>query len=89
MIVKLMIVLSVHIIGAICSIILDIKTGVFEEAAKHGDGIRFANPSDVLFMDLFAWEIEFFVYLFSVIDYLFSVINYGINAMFQRKYMKK
>jgi len=65
---KAIIVLVTHIIGAIIALIVFYKTGEFEEAATHGDGIRFATPSDVVFAALFIWEMYFLLYIFCCID---------------------
>ena len=76
---KILIVFLIHIIGAIVTIIIHYKNGTFEYAAKHGDGIRFANPSDVIFQDLFLWEFNFLIFVFFSID---GFINY----IFDKKY---
>ena len=64
-----------HIIGAIVTIIVHYKTGVFKDAAENGDGIRIANPSDVLFQDLVVWEflllIDIFCFFENLIDCFF------------------
>ena len=76
---KILIVFLIHIIGAIVTIIIHYKNGTFEYAAKHGDGIRFANPSDVIFQDLFLWEFNLLIFVFFSID---DFINY----IFDKKY---
>ena len=76
---KILIVFLIHIIGAIVTIIIHYKNGTFEYAAKHGDGIRFANPSDVIFQDLFLWEFNLLIFVFFSID---GFINY----IFDKKY---
>lgn len=55
-----MVLLGIHLIGAIGMLIKHYKDGTFEWAAEHGDGIRFARPSDVVFEDLFLWEFTLF-----------------------------
>lgn len=47
--IRALIVIGVHLIGAIITLIIFYKTGEFEEAVRHGDGIRWALPSDVAF----------------------------------------
>ena len=76
---KILIVILIHIIGTIATMIIHYKNRTFEYAAKHGDGIRFANPSDVIFQDLFLWELNFLIFVFSSID---GFINY----IFDKKY---
>lgn len=75
---SLTIIISIHIIGAIISVIIDMKDGTFEDALKHGDGIRTERPADVLFWDLFLWEISFFLLILGLIslliDYVFAKI---------------
>ena len=79
MIKKILIVVLIHIIGAIVTMIIHYKNGTFEYAAKHGDGIRFANPSDIIFQDLFLWEFNLLIFVFFSID---GFINY----IFDKKY---
>lgn len=76
---KILIVFLIHIIGAIATMIIHYKNGTFECDEKHGDGIRFANPSDVIFQDLFLWEFNFLIFV------LFSIDNF-INYIFDKKY---
>lgn len=75
------IVIGFHFIGAIITLIIFYKTGEFEAAAKYGDGIRWATPSDVVFYALVLWE--FLLFLF-VID---SIEN-AIDEFFRSKYIK-
>jgi len=75
-------VISIHIIGAIITLIVFYKTGEFEEAVKHGDGIRFATPSDVVFQALFMWEILLILYIMFSIDSC-------INKFFYKLYRKE
>lgn len=76
---KILIVVLVHIIGAIVTMFIHYKDGTFEWATKHGDGIRFANPSDVIFQDLFLWEINLMIFIMFSIEAL-------INNIFDNKY---
>ena len=62
----------IHIIGAALAIIIHLCDGTFENAAKYGDGIRFSRPTDVIFLDLFLWEIEFLLFVMTWIE---SLIN--------------
>ena len=70
-----------HIIGAIVTIIVHYKTGVFKDAAKNGDGIRIANPSDVLIQDLIVWEflllMDIFCFFENLIDCFFHKLYNG------------
>ena len=43
------IVIMLHFISGISLYIYFDKTGVMKEAAKHGDGIWFAKPTDLIF----------------------------------------
>ena len=79
MIEKILIVVLIHIIGAIVTMIIHYKNGTFAYPANHGDGIRFANPSDVLFQDLFLWDFNFLIFVCFLID---DFINY----IFDKKY---
>lgn len=71
--------ITIHFIGSIISIIVHYKTGVFKDAAEHGDGIRIATPSDVVFQDLVFWE---FVLLIDA----FFVIETFVNRWFSKHY---
>lgn len=71
----------IHILGGIIAIIIHTKNGVMEYAAKHGDGMRNATPSDVVFDDLIFWEVELFYYLCDSLDKF-------INHYFEEKYKK-
>lgn len=77
--VKIIIFIFIHIIGAIILTIVYLKNGTFEYASKHGNGIRYARPSDVVFECLFMWE-------FTFIAFIFDSIEYFIDDYFQRKY---
>ena len=76
---NIIILISIHIIGAIIALIIHHKDGTLENASKHGDGIRFAKPSDVVFQDLFLWEIHFIIFIICLIGIL-------INKYFYDKY---
>lgn len=79
---KIMVILLVHIIGAIVSLVWDLKVGNFEYAIKHGDGVRIATPADIVFYDVCLWEFKFLVYALEL-------ILYSINNMFYKKYANK
>lgn len=78
---RAVIVIGVHLIGAIITLIIFYKTGEFEEAVKHGDGIYWALPSDVVFHALVLWEIHLFLYIICSIDMF-------INDFFYKKYSR-
>lgn len=63
---------TIHIIGAIIAIFIHYKDGTLKQAAKHGDGIRYAKPSDIIVMDCVAWE---FTLLMSLLMYVEKEIN--------------
>ena len=65
-------IILLHAIGAICSILFYIKTGAFKEAKKHGDDIRFAKPSDIIFQCVIVWEI---LVLISIVKFIVFSIN--------------
>lgn len=49
MIIKLLLIFTtIHLLLVVISMVLCINLGVFEEAEKHGDGIRLANKSDII-----------------------------------------
>lgn len=62
----------IHIIGAVITMFIHYKDGIFEQAAKYGDGIRYAKPSDVIVQDLIIWE---FLLMFSTLNYAGSQID--------------
>lgn len=68
----LLVILIFHIIGAIITIFIHHRNGTLKLVAKHGDGIRYAKPSDVIVQDLIMWE---FLLMFSAIDYTGNEIN--------------
>ena len=51
----------------------------FEKAVKHGDGIYWALPSDVVFHALVLWEFHLLLFVICSIDIL-------INYFFYKKY---
>ena len=73
------IIFIVHIIGGIVTMFVHHKNGEFKEAAKNGDGIWFATPVDVVFLDLVAWEIQLLLFIIIMIDL-------GVNKLFDKKY---
>ena len=75
------IVIGFHFIGAIITLIIFYKTGAFEAAAKQGDGIRWATPSEVVFHALVLWE--FLLFLFVIVS-----IENAIDEFFRNKYIK-
>lgn len=77
---KAIIVLSIHFIGGLITLYISIKDGTMEEAAKHGDGIYKATPSDVVFQSMLFWEFGLFIYLF------FCLPESLINNYFRNKY---
>lgn len=79
---KIMVILLIHIIGAIVSLVWNLKVGNFEYATKYGDGVRIATPADIVFYDVFLWEFEFLVYALELIPA-------SINNMFYKKYADK
>lgn len=64
----LAIILAIHTIGAIIAMIIHHKNKTFEYASKHGDGIRFAKPSDIIFLDCFVWEILLLLFIMDSIE---------------------
>lgn len=72
----------VHIIGAIVTMFIHYKDSTFEWASKDGDGIRFAKPSDVVFLDCVVWEVELLLFFMELIENI-------INSFFDKKYKDK
>lgn len=72
----------IHIIGAIVAIIIHHKNGTLEYSFHHGDGIRSARPSDVIFHDIFLWEIHLLILIFDTIET-------QINEAFYHKFNSK
>lgn len=75
----ILILIVIHIIGAITTIIIHYKNGTFESASKYGDGIRWARPCDVVFLDCVAWEVLFLLFIIELIEKI-------INRIFDKKY---
>ena len=69
----LVILMSIHIIGAIITIVIHCRDGTMEHASKYGDGFRFAKPSDVIFQDCLLWEIQLVIHTITFVeDYINS-----------------
>ena len=75
----LLIILTIHIVGAIIAMIIHHKNKTFEYASKHGDGIRFARPSDIIFLDCVVWEILLLLFIMDSIET-------KMNNNFRKKY---
>lgn len=72
----LIVLMSIHIIGAIVAIVIHCRDGTMEHASKYGDGFRFAKPSDVIFQDCLLWEIQLVIHtIVFVEDYINSKFN--------------
>lgn len=76
---RALIAVGIHLIGAVITLIIFYKTGEFEEAVKHGDGIYWVLPSDVVFHALVLWEFHLLLFVICSIDRL-------INDFFYKKY---
>ena len=76
----LILILVIHLIGAAITLFIYCKDGTMEYAVKHGDGIRIAAPSDVVFEAFVWWEFELFLFLFFILP------EYLINGYFRNKY---
>lgn len=72
--------MSIHIVGTIITIHIHNKSGMLEDAAKHGDGIRFAKPSDIIYLDCIAWE---FLFLLFVMDKIDIFINKRVEKFYK------
>lgn len=57
----------IHIIGAVIAMIIDYKNGIFEWASEQGDGIRNPKPSDIVFLNCVAWEIELLLFIMELV----------------------
>lgn len=69
----LVVLMSIHIIGAIITIIIHCRDGTMEHTSKYGDGFRFAKPSDVIFQDCLLWEIQLVIHTITFVeDYINS-----------------
>lgn len=64
----LVVLMSIHIIGAIITIIIHCRDGTIEHASKYGDGFRFAKPSDVIFQDCLLWEIQLVIHTITFVE---------------------
>ena len=73
------IILMLHFISGISLYIYFIKIGAMEEAAKYGDGIWFAKPTDLIFYCIFFNECYWLLTLFTFIEN-------SINGYFDKKY---
>ena len=71
-----------HIIGAGITLSIHLKNGTFESAIKNGDGFRLATPSDIIFYDIFIWEIQAFLKIWEITDNI-------INSFFKKFYNRK
>lgn len=70
---KLLIIFFViHVIGTIATIEFHYKNGTLEWASKHGDGVRFSTPADVIMNDCICWEVYL---LMRIIDFITDYIN--------------
>ena len=75
----LVILMSIHIIGAIITIVVHCRDGTMKYSSKYGDGFRFAKPSDVIFQDCLLWEIQL------VVNTLIFMEDY-INSQFSKRF---
>lgn len=75
----MLVVILTHLIGAIIAIIIHFNNGIFENASKYGDGVRFARPSDVVCTDLILWEFQLII---LTLDFVGSLINTIISKKF-------
>lgn len=76
----LVVLMSVRIIGAAIAIYIHCRDGTMEQALKHGDGVRWAKPSDVIFQDCLLWEVQLIIYMMSFIE---DSINSQFSKYFQ------
>ena len=70
--IKYILIIFLHIIGGVIYLIKNCVNGNMEYAAKNGDGIRYAQPSDIVFESLFLWELMF---IFGCINNIENKIN--------------
>lgn len=71
-----LILLSIHLIGALITIIWDVITGKFKEVVQNPSG---DTPATLLFMDFAVWEIILpMMIVCGIAD--------GINKLFEKKY---
>ena len=64
----LVILMSIHIIGAIITIVVHCRDGTMKYSSKYGDGFRFAKPSDVIFQDCLLWEIQLVIHTITLVE---------------------
>ena len=64
----LVILMSIHIIGAIITIVVHCRDGTMKYSSKYGDGFRFAKPSDVIFQDCLLWEIQLVIHMITFVE---------------------
>ena len=76
----LVVLMSVHIIGAAIAIYIHCRDGTMEQASKYGDGIRWAKPSDVIFQDCLLWGVQLIIYMMGFIE---DSINSQFSKYFQ------
>lgn len=79
---KVLIIILIHISGAILAIIFHYKDGTFEWASKNGDGIRFSTPCDIVFDDVFLWEIEFLLFIIEQVE--MKINNFFDRSLWSR-----
>ena len=76
-----LILMSIHIIGAIITIIIHCRDGTMEHASKYGDGFRFAKPSDVIFQDCLLWEIQLVIHTIVFVEDYINLISIFIEQI--------
>ena len=80
---KLLIIFFImHLIGALVAIKIHYKNGTLEWASKHGDGVRFSTPADVITNDCICWEVYL---LMKIIDFIADCINIFFKDHFENK----
>ena len=74
-------IILVHFIGSCVMIIIHHKNGTYESASKneYGYGDRYCTPCEILFYDLFLWEVE------VIFEIIFKIEDL-INEYFKKKY---
>mgnify|MGYP006889760543 CR=1 FL=1 len=81
----LVILMSIHIIGAIIAIVIHCRDGTMKHASKYGDGFRFAKPSDIIFL----WEIQLVIHTIAFVeDYINSKFSKHFHWTIQFKNSK-
>ena len=78
------ILIVINVVGAIITMFIHYKDATFEWASKYGDGIRFARPSDVVFLDCVTWEVELLLFIIELIE---EIINNFFNKRHKDKEM--